>query len=138
MPKIPERKLRMIGIVGSRRRDDEADFHACLAAFDEVYVQGDCIVSGGCEEGGDRFAEIIAEQYGIAPMIHYPNEDDLDQGLLARNRRAAYAKIDYARNTLIAQDCDILIAVVAPDRTGGTEDTINKARRLHKKIILVN
>lgn len=139
MPKIPgKRKPRMIGIVGSRRRDDDVDFAACLVAFESVYVEGDGIVSGGCEQGGDRFAELIAEQYGIQIMICYPNEDDLDLELLAVNRRAAYAKINHARNTIIAQNCDILIAVVAPDRTGGTEDTIKKTRRLNKHIILVN
>jgi len=39
-----------------------------------------------------------------------------------------------ARNTLIANNCDILIACVSPDRTGGTEDTIKKTK--NKKIFL--
>jgi hypothetical protein len=30
-----------------------------------------------------------------------------------------------------------LIALVASDRTGGTEDTVRKAKKLRKKVILV-
>jgi len=40
--------------------------------------------------------------------------------------RWAYAKANYERNTLVAGDSDVLISCVAPDRTGGTEDTIKK------------
>ena len=45
---------------------------------------------------------------------------------MKKNPRWAYAEINYARNTLIARDADELIAVVAEDRKGGTEDTIKK------------
>ena len=45
----------------------------------------------------------------------------------------SYAKANYERNTLIARDSDVLIAVVAPDRKGGTEDTIKKWNRFHKE-----
>ena len=45
---------------------------------------------------------------------------------MKKNPRWAYAEINYARNTLIARDADDLIAVVAEDRKGGTEDTIKK------------
>jgi len=102
-----------------------------------VYRPKDSIVSGGCQWGGDRFAEKIAREFGITITIYYPRSEDLDKALLEMNSRAAFAKINYARNTLIAQHCDVLIAVVAEDRTGGTEDTIKKALKLKKRIIYV-
>jgi hypothetical protein len=40
------------------------------------------------------------------------------------------------RNQRIVEDCDRLIAFVAPDRTGGTEDTIRRARRAGKPVEL--
>jgi len=52
------------------------------------------------------------------------------------NPRWAYAEINYARNTTIAEDSDIIVAVVSFDRTGGTEDTIKKAIKLGKRIFL--
>lgn len=128
---------KVIGIVGSRRRDSDEDYLILLDAFLQVYEPGDSIVSGGCKEGGDRMAEAIAKDRGITITIHYPRKEDLDQKLLKTNPRAAYAIINHARNTTIAVDCGILLALVAPDRKGGTEDTVVKAHRLGKDVILI-
>lgn len=119
--------MKTIGIVGSRRRDSMVDFKICENEFLKHYEKGDKIVSGGCPEGGDRFAEIIALKHGIDDndlIIHY-----------AKWNLGKHA--GFLRNGDIARDCDILIAVVASDRTGGTEDTIKKAEKLGKKIILI-
>lgn len=134
-PKLDHRRPWTIGIVGSRRRDSDADYIACVGKFGEVYQPGDRIVSGGCSQGGDRFAEEIAKTHGITITIHYPRREQLDAGLMAVNRRAAYARINYARNMLIAEDCDVLIALCADDRTGGTEDTVKKAIKLGKTVV---
>lgn len=115
---------KTIGIVGSRRRTSFEDFNALLKMFREVYEEGDRIVSGGCPTGGDRFAERIAKDEGLTITIHYPNWK------LGKSA-------GHQRNTLIAQDCDILLALVAPDRTGGTEDTIKKAMKLRKNVVIL-
>ena len=122
MPKV---KPKVIGIVGSRRRDSTDDLWACRNKFQEV-ASGDVrLVSGGCPRGGDRFAEILAKDFGLTITIHYPDWDTYGKGA------------GFVRNTKIAEDCNILIAVVAEDRTGGTEDTIKKATKLGKKVYLV-
>lgn len=136
MPKVTA-KRKTIGIVGSRRRDGDVDYAACTEAFLRVYCKGDRLVSGGCELGAGRFAQCLAKQYGCTITIHYPRRQDLDQELVKVNPRAAWAKINYARNTLIAEDADILIAVVAKDRKGGTEDTVRKATKLGKRVITI-
>jgi hypothetical protein len=41
-----------------------------------------------------------------------------------------------ARNQIIVDDSDRIIAFVAPDRTGGTEDTIRRAERSGKPVEL--
>jgi len=91
------------------------------------------IVSGGCPEGGDRFAEELAKEYGIPYTIYPPRKYELDLELLKTRPRAAYAKINYARNTQIAEASVWLIACVAPDRRGGTEDTVKKFLRHSEK-----
>lgn len=121
MPKIGP---KCIGIVGSRRRDSAEDYAICTAAFKKLYRPGDTIVSGGCPKGGDVFAQMIAKEWGLTITIHYPDWDGLGRGA------------GFARNTLIAQQCNVLLALPAPDRTGGTEDTIKKATRLKKRIVL--
>jgi len=141
--------LTYVGIVGTRRRDGSECYTAIKAAFLKIYVpEKTVVVSGGCPEGGDRFAEVIAAELGMplderwsdVPrrpgmkgqriIIHWP---DVDQFLHVPPRWRK-TRANYARNSLIARDArDYLIASVAADRTGGTEDTIKKFVRYHKK-----
>jgi tRNA(Ile)-lysidine synthase TilS/MesJ len=118
-----------IGIVGSRRRAEPADFTLLTEAFFRIYQPGDRIVSGGCAKGADAFAEELAKSCGISITIHYPRKADLDAELAKKNPRAAITKINYERNQRIADEADILIALTALDRKGGTEDTIKRFLR---------
>ncbi len=117
--------MKTIGIVGSRRRNSQEDFNSLEKKFLETYKEGDHIVSGGCPKGGDFYAEILAKKYQIPIKIYYAQWDKL--GKIA----------GFTRNTNIAEDCDVLIALVASDRSGGTEDTIKKAKYMNKEIILL-
>jgi len=138
--------LKTIGIIGTRRRDGKSDFLKVWEAFQDVYVPGDSICSGLCPKGGDRFAVLIANRLRLPSnkrVWHPPDWDDLE----APNARIKYNKYSkrynanagFARNTYIARDSDVLIACVAPDRTGGTEDTIKKflKNKPREKLILV-
>jgi len=110
-----------IGIIGSRRRNQQIDLDLVRAKVKKFYKEGDIIVSGGCQQGADRFAEIIARELGATIIIHHAdwNKHGMVAGLV--------------RNTKIAEDSDILLACVSADRTGGTEDTIEKFKELGKK-----
>ena len=123
--------MKIIGIIGSRRRDSTADLVKVAEAFKLFYEDGDIIVSGGCRKGGDRFAEMIAKQMDIEIIIHYP------ESVPYNSPKWAYAKANYDRNTLIARDADLLIACVAEDRKGGTEDTIKKYLKLDKNQLYI-
>ena len=120
-------EINGIGIVGSRRRDTDFDREIVVDKFIEIYSKGDFIISGGCPQGGDRFAEYIAKVEGIPILIFYP-----------KTTSSGWKKFK-ERNTLVAKfSTKALIACVASDRKGGTEDTIKKYERLHrKKAILV-
>jgi len=108
-----------LGIVGSRRRDNIADFNILLKRV--VELKPDMIISGGCPKGADRFAETIARQLGIPILIYHPR---IERG--KSYQRWEITKANYARNELIAKESDYLIALVAPDRKGGTENTIER------------
>lgn len=117
--------MKKIGIIGSRRRHNQLSLNKCEEVFLSIYEKGDSIVSGHCSLGGDAFAEIIAKKYNI-PIKLFPAD------------WKKYGKsAGFIRNVYIAEEADILIAIVAQDRKGGTEDTINKALKLNKKIILI-
>lgn len=111
--------MKIIGIVGSRRRDSQADFLAVKKKFRELFEDGDWICSGGCPEGADRFAYLLHKEYPT-PYLEFP---------------AKWKKLGksagFQRNADIAKASDILIACVSSDRTGGTEDTIRKFIKYH-------
>ena len=114
---------KTIGIVGTRRRDEQADLQSVINAFLPLLQPGDKIVSGGCPKGADKFAQELAKEYGLTIIIHYPNWQKYGRGA------------GVIRNETIAKDCDVLIACVAEDRTGGTEYTVKEALKLSKPVV---
>ena len=114
--------MKKIGIIGSRRRNTKHDFMKVTRALSKIYEEGDVLVSGGCPKGGDNFAEVIAKDKGYSILIHYPNWNKF--------KKAA----GFVRNSLIANDSDILIACMI-EGSRGTQDTINKfCKRINKEI----
>jgi len=116
---------KVIGIVGSRRRDSEADFLKVEAAFIDVYKSGDIICSGLCPRGADRFAVVLSKRYETETLWHPAEWEKYGKGA------------GFKRNLYIARDSDVLIACVAPDRKGGTEDTIEKYLKMGKKQLIL-
>jgi hypothetical protein len=60
-------------------------------------------------------------------VVHKP---DLDGAVT----RWQIADRYYARNQRIVDDSDVIVAFVAQDRKGGTEDTIRRAKRARKPV----
>lgn len=114
------------GIIGSRRRTDRQT----VIDFVNTLTFADIVVSGGCA-GPDLWAEHAAKNLGIDTLIFLPKLPP------AGSPRHEFTKAYYARNKLIAENSDIIVAFVATDRKGGTENTLQYARRLGKKIIII-
>src|SRR3990167_10705948 len=95
--------MAKIGIVGSRRRNSQADFLLTEKTFLSIYREGDEIVSGGCPQGGDRFAEALAKKYQLPIKIYYAKWNYLGKAA------------GFQRNGNIARDADLLIAIVAEE-----------------------
>ena len=113
--------MEFIGIIGSRRRNSPKDKQKVYEVYKALYKEGDWIVSGGCPKGGDAFAEDIAKDQGVPIIIFYPNWGKYGRGA------------GFVRNTFIAEKSTLLIACVAKDRKGGTEDTIKKFLKNNNK-----
>jgi hypothetical protein len=114
-----------IGVVGSRRR---TDFES-VRGFVSTLKPGDVVVSGGCK-GVDTWAVRAAEDFHISYAVHLPYLNGVGYRHEATTRY-------YARNEEIVKDCDVLVAFVSDDRTGGTENTILHANRLGVRYIVV-
>ena len=106
--------MKRIGIIGTRRRDGIEDLNKTKKVFADLYEPGDWIVSGGCPQGGDRFAVFLHKQYKT-PYLEFPAD-----------WKTFGKSAGFVRNIEIAKWSDVLIAVISPARTGGTEDTIKK------------
>jgi predicted Rossmann fold nucleotide-binding protein DprA/Smf involved in DNA uptake len=111
-----------IAIVGSRRRTDRESVVACVAELAPDTV----IVTGGAR-GPDQWAEEAAQARGLAVVVCKPD-------LAGVRGRWEAAERHYARNQRIVEDAERIIAFVAPDRKGGTEDTIRRAERAGKPV----
>lgn len=116
--------MKIIGMIGTRRRDSSEALKKVEKKFWDIYKEGDWLCSGGCSKGGDRFAEVIAKREGIPILIFYPN--------YKRYKRGAPT----VRNEPVAENSDVVIAcVMNPEdglqqvmsrSKGGTEDTLRK------------
>lgn len=112
------------GIVGSRRRKDKQS----VVDFVKTLNKEDIVISGGCR-GVDIWAEETALSLGMKTIIFKPNLKNI-------KNKGDMIKRYYNRNKKIAQECDVLVAFVAHDRTGGTENTIDWAIEFSKPVVL--
>jgi len=87
------------------------------------------VVSGGCR-GVDSWAAEDARAIGLGV-------EELLPDLVGVRSRGEAARRYHERNSLVAQSCDRLIALVSDDRKGGTEDTVRKAVAAGKAVTIV-
>lgn len=114
------------GIVGSRRWPSPSAVVEVVNA-----LPADAVVVSGGAQGPDTWAVDAARRRGLSVTVHLPDAP-------ASRTRWAATEAFYARNQRIVDDADELIAFVASDRRGGTEDTIRRARRRGIPIRLVS
>src|SRR6266852_3629791 len=125
-----------VAIVGSRRRNTLRDRKIVLDLVTRLVTESSedriVIVSGGCPKGADSFAEEAARVHRldkiIFPVAKHPEIKS----------RHEFRERAFARNLLVAKEADVIYALVHPDRKGGTENTVQHAHRLGKKVYLVN
>lgn len=114
-----------IAIVGSRKRKDIINVYDIVDSLD-TYIT---IVSGGCK-GIDNWAIERAEARGMKTKVFKPIFHPI------KKEYYDIVKAYYARNKKIAEYCDVMIAFVSDDRTGGTENAIYWAKKFNKQVIL--
>ena len=132
-----EVRILRVGVVGARVRNAPEDKQLVKDALLHLMQKHEDVrlhlVSGGCPKGADRFAEELSQELSLSLSIHYPDESQMKD-----NSRSEYARICYARNTLIANECDMLIALPAYDHIGpigGTADTMKKVDKQGKPVV---
>ena len=120
-----------VGIVGSRKRDSLEDKLKIKKVLVRQLSLGRelFLVSGGCWKGADKFAEELASEMGLNISVHSVKS-------YSGMSKYEYACEAYARNTLIAEECDILL-VCWDGQSRGTMDTVRKAKSMKKPIVFL-
>ncbi len=109
-----------LGIVGWRGYDKAwwPFMYDCTVSYlEERGLKPSAVVSGGAR-GADAFAAWFAGVKDMACVEHKPKVEGSGRG--------AFARAALARNSLIVEDSDLVIAFVHPE-SRGTWDTIRKA-----------
>lgn len=119
-----------VAVVGSRNFTDSSLVSEVLSELAlDCYI--DAIVSGGAI-GADSIGRDWAMDTGMVLIEHIPDR-----------ARLGWPRAAFERNTLIADECDILLAFFGPgeppmrgDRKfgSGTMDTVQKAMRMRKPV----
>lgn len=77
----------------------------------------------------------------VARELGYPEHDIIEHvpedSLVGPRTRENWVRALFARNTLIARDCDVLLAITVPGGSNGTRDTVTKALGMGKPVIQV-
>ena len=116
-----------IGIVGSRRWKNRAAIESLV----KTLPPNTTVVSGGAR-GVDSWAAEFARKRGLKVKEFLP---DLPSN---GNPRWEYTKAYHARNRQIVEYSHVVYAFVAPDRKGGTENTIKHAKELGVPVNIIN
>ena len=123
-----------VAIVGSRRRAADADralvFEVVRRLVDMFGETNLHIVSGGCKTGADQFAKEAAEFFSLPFTEHLPYKIE------PKTYWEAVTMLQ-ARNEVVILDCDIVFALIAADRKGGTENALKHAEKHGKPSYLV-
>jgi len=140
----------IVGIIGSRRRNSDKDFGKLVARLSQLERETEReiekIVTGDCDEGGDKFAREIADMFGYEKDVKRIRDPYTNEPMDFKNHRwfdyYIMTGIFYKRDEEIAKEpMDYLLALVAPNRIGGTEKTINYFKRHNKnwyeKLIII-
>jgi predicted Rossmann fold nucleotide-binding protein DprA/Smf involved in DNA uptake len=116
-----------VGIVGSRRWKSRSAVESLV----KTLPADTTVVSGGAR-GVDSWAAEFARKRGLKVVEFLP---DLPSN---GNPRWKYTKAYHARNRQIAEHSEVVYAFVAPDRKGGTENTIKYAKELGVPVNIIN
>jgi len=115
-----------VGIVGSRRWKDR---EAVVVLVNELPADS-VVISGGCR-GVDTWAATAARSRRLEVAEYLPDLPPSGSPIWA------FTKAYHARNRQIVENSDVIFAFVAPDRRGGTENTIKHARELGVRVEII-
>ena len=131
-----------VGIVGSRKYTNKNKIKDFIYELKEVFGDKVEIVSGGCKFGADKYAKKFALEFDMKyvefPAVH---ESYNMHCILPRYKYGKpYAVWHFfERNKDIAKYSDKIVAFIPEGiKSNGTMNTIEHARKMEKKVIILD
>jgi len=131
-----------IAIVGSRKWADKTKIKDFLHKIKKEYGKSAVIVSGGCRLGADKYAKKYALEFDMKYIEFPPSHENHNMYCVLPPFK--YGK-PYAvwrffeRNHKIAEYSDIVAGFVPTGvESNGTMSTINHAKKLNKKTLIIS
>ena len=130
-----------IGIVGSRKYIDRKSVEDAVDKCIEKYGKDLCIISGGAI-GADRLGKLVSLAKSLKYIEYNPAHEAWNEysGMPKEWYGKPYKVGNFfERNSFIAEECQILFAFIpAGHISNGAMDTVTKARKLNKPVIIIN
>ena len=131
-----------VAIVGSRKYENRRKIKEFI--FKLVQKHGDelTIISGGCDDGADRYAKKYALELGLQYEEYPPFHEvhNLYCVLPEHCYRKPYSvKYFFVRNKQVAQNSDVVVGFIPEGvKSNGTISTLKYANKFNKKTMIIS
>ena len=131
-----------VAIVGSRKYENRTKIKKFIFKLIEKYGKEVIIVSGGCQDGADRYAKKYALELG-AQYQEYPPFHEV-HNLYCALPESCYSKpynvrYFFVRNKQVAQNSDRVVAFIPNGvESKGTLSTLKYAKKFGKKVMVID
>ena len=131
-----------VGMVGSRRYENKKKIKDFIFKLKQEYGEDTKVISGGCKDGADKYTKKYALELGLQ-YEEYPPFHDVHNLYCplpeSRYGKPYSVKYFHARNKIIAGMSDYVVAFIPDGITAnGTMSTINYAKKLKKKYVIIS
>ena len=130
-----------IAIIGSRTYENKRKIKEMIYKLKQTFGEELEIVSGGSQNGADKYARKYSLEMGIKYVEFNPAHTS--KNLYSALPESYYSKPYHVsqlfhRNELIAKYCDKMIAFRSEGKSSGTDHAINMAVKHKKPVVVIN
>tara|TARA_B100000519_G_scaffold138894_1_gene120299 strand:- start:75 stop:476 length:402 start_codon:yes stop_codon:yes gene_type:complete len=131
-----------VAIIGSRMYENTRKIKDTLFQLKQKFGNELIVISGGAQNGADKFARKYALEFGIKYKEFNPAHTT--KNLYSAMSETYYEKPYHVsqfhhRNMLIARDCDVMMAFISNgDKASGSMSAIKSAKKLNKRVTIIS
>jgi len=134
--------MKRVGVIGSREYTSRRKIREFVFKLKEQFEDKVEIVSGGQKLGADGFAKKFALEFDMRYVEFPPRHYTYNQHCIldeSHYGKRYFPKNFHDRNKQIAEYSDVIIAFMPKGKhTKGTMNTIETAKKMGKKVIILN